>query len=145
MFRFSFSGTRNIIFGTLKIGQNDPEIPNLEFESHGFLNNKVFLPTEQAGTNMCWMIYQEINFKICLSLFRWKENLLYKQHIVQWWTNTRWFWIKAKTAIPGYQGATGKKYKPQIAFNKFIYRVPQRTNMIWLTELSLLGILSWSH
>ena len=31
------SGTRNIIFATLKIGQNDPEIPNLEFESHGFL------------------------------------------------------------------------------------------------------------
>ena len=31
LFRFSFSGTRNIIFGTLKIGQNDPEIPNLEF------------------------------------------------------------------------------------------------------------------
>ena len=50
MFRFSFSGTRNIIFGTLKIGQNDPEIPNLEFESHGFLENQVYLPTEQAET-----------------------------------------------------------------------------------------------
>ena len=66
---------RNIIFGTLKISQNDPEIPNLEFESHSFLENKVFLPTEQAGTNICWMIYQEINFKICLSLFGWKENI----------------------------------------------------------------------
>ena len=53
LFRFSFSGTRNIIFGTLKIGQNDPEIPNLEFESHGFLENHVFLPTEQAETNIC--------------------------------------------------------------------------------------------
>ena len=52
LFHFSFSGTRNI-FGTLKIGQNDPEIPNLEFESHGFLENQVFLPTEQAGTNIC--------------------------------------------------------------------------------------------
>ena len=52
-FAFSFSATRNIIFGTLKIGQNDPEIPNLEFESHGFLENQVFLPTEQAGTNIC--------------------------------------------------------------------------------------------
>jgi len=44
LFRFSFSGTRNIIFGTLKIGQNDPEIPNLEFESRGFLQNHVYLP-----------------------------------------------------------------------------------------------------
>ena len=53
LFRFSFSGTRNIIFGTLKIGQNDPEIPNLEFESHSFLQNHVYLPTEQAETNIC--------------------------------------------------------------------------------------------
>ena len=69
---------------TLKIGQNDPKIPNLEFENHGFLENQVFLPTEQAGTNICWMIYQDKNFKICLSLFSWKENILHKQHIVQW-------------------------------------------------------------
>ena len=40
-------------FGTLKIGQNDPEIPNLEFESHVFLENQVYLPTEQAETNIC--------------------------------------------------------------------------------------------
>ena len=83
MFRFSFSGTRNIIFGTLKIGQNDPEIPNLEFESHGFLQNHVFLPTEQAETNICWIIYQDATFKICLSLFGWKVNILDKMHIVQ--------------------------------------------------------------
>ena len=50
---FLMSGTRNIIFGTLKIGQNDLEIPNLEFESHGFLQNHVYLPTEQAETNIC--------------------------------------------------------------------------------------------
>ena len=50
---FSFFGTRNIIFGTLKIGQNDPEIPNLEFGSHGFLENHAYLPTEQAETNIC--------------------------------------------------------------------------------------------
>ena len=62
----SISGTRNSIFWTLKIGQNDPEIPNLEFENLGVLENQVFLPTEQAGTNICWMIYQDINFKICL-------------------------------------------------------------------------------
>ena len=29
------------------------------------------------------MMYQDANFKICLSLFSWKENILYKQHIVQ--------------------------------------------------------------
>ena len=29
------------------------------------------------------MIYQDTNFKICLSLFDWKENILPKQHIVQ--------------------------------------------------------------
>ena len=53
LFRFSYSGTRNIVFGTFKIGQNDPEIPNLEFENLGVLENQVFLPTEQAGTNIC--------------------------------------------------------------------------------------------
>ena len=53
LFRFSFSGTRNIFFGILKIGQNDPEIPNLEFGSHGFLENHAYLPTEQAETNIC--------------------------------------------------------------------------------------------
>ena len=37
----------------LKIGKNNPEIANLEFENHGFLKNKVFLQTEQAGTNIC--------------------------------------------------------------------------------------------
>ena len=28
-------------------------------------------------------IYQDINFKICLSLFGWKENILFKEHIAQ--------------------------------------------------------------
>ena len=50
---FLFAGTRKIIFGTLKMGQNNLEIANLEFESHGFLENHVFFPTEQAGTNIC--------------------------------------------------------------------------------------------
>ena len=53
VFLFSLSGTRNVIFGTLEIGHNNQEIANLEFESHGFLENHVFLPTEQAGTNIC--------------------------------------------------------------------------------------------
>ena len=29
------------------------------------------------------MEYQDPNLKICLSLFVWKENILYKQHILQ--------------------------------------------------------------
>ena len=42
----------------------------------------VFLSTKQAGTNICWMIYQDIDLKKCLSLFGWKENIQPKQHIV---------------------------------------------------------------
>ena len=30
------------------------------------------------------MIYQDANFKICLSLLGWKENILPKVHIVHW-------------------------------------------------------------
>ena len=40
---FLFLGTRNIISGTFKIGKNNPEIAKEEFESHGFLENHVFL------------------------------------------------------------------------------------------------------
>ena len=29
------------------------KIKNSEVESHGFLENHVFLPTKQAGTNIC--------------------------------------------------------------------------------------------
>ena len=50
------------------------EITDLEFGTHGFLMNHVFLLTEQAETNICKMIYQDANFKICLSLFGWKEK-----------------------------------------------------------------------
>ena len=60
------------------------EFVDLEFGTHGFLINDVFLPTEQAKTNICWIIYQGASFKICLSLFGWKENILPKMHIVQW-------------------------------------------------------------
>ena len=28
---------------------------------HSFLENHVFLPTEQAGTKICWMVYTDIN------------------------------------------------------------------------------------
>ena len=30
------------------------------------------------------MLYQDTNLKICLGLFSWKENILYKVHIQQW-------------------------------------------------------------
>ena len=69
---------------TLKIGLNDPDIPNLEFESQGFLQNHVYLPTKQAETNICWIIYQDATFEICLSLFGWRENILPKMYIVHW-------------------------------------------------------------
>ena len=103
MSRFLFSGTGNIIFGALKIGKNNPEITNLEFENHENNFFHVFLPTEQAGTNICSMVYQNINFKICLSLFGWKENILPKQHIVHcsksvsfgqlFWGNISWMYL----------------------------------------------------
>ena len=35
-FTFHFPAIRNIIFGTLKICQDNPEIANLEFGSHRF-------------------------------------------------------------------------------------------------------------
>ena len=41
-----FSGTKNIILRTLKIGQSNPETANLELENHGFLNNHALLLTE---------------------------------------------------------------------------------------------------
>ena len=77
-----FCDTRDISFGTLKIGQNNLEIANLEFESHSFLKNHVLLPIEQAEKNLYERVYQDTNFKICLRLFACKGNILYKEHIV---------------------------------------------------------------
>ena len=65
------------------------EFVDLEFGAHGFLINHVFLPTEQAETNICWIIYQDASFKICLSLFGWKENIVPKMHIVHCRWNLR--------------------------------------------------------
>ena len=42
------------------------------------------------------MIYQDTNFKIYLSLYGWKENILTKQHIVHWC-------ISVSQAREGYQ------------------------------------------
>ena len=52
-FAFHFPALETLFLEHPKFGQNDSEIPNLEFENHGFLENQVFLPTEQAGTNIC--------------------------------------------------------------------------------------------
>ena len=80
--RFLFSDTRDISFGTLKIGQNNLKIANLEFESHSFLKNHVLLPIKQAEKKLYEMVYQDTNLKICLWLFACKGNILYKEHIV---------------------------------------------------------------
>ena len=82
MFHFSFSSTRNITFGTLKIGQNNPEIPNLEIESHGFLENQVFLPTEQAETYLKIYILIYHSTYICPNLFGLMENLIFKETVI---------------------------------------------------------------
>ena len=74
------------IFRHLKHCFWNTQIPNLEFESQGFLENQVFRPTEQAETNICSMKYQNINFKIRLTLFGWKENILPIEHIVHRFT-----------------------------------------------------------
>ena len=71
MFRFLFYGARNIIFGKFKIGQNNPEIANLEFESHVFLENHA----SQTYLDMS-------------QLFLLESNILSKQHIVQCNKNT---------------------------------------------------------
>ena len=44
---------------------------DLEFGTHSFLMNHVVLK-----------MYQDANFKTCLSLFGWKENILPKEHIL---------------------------------------------------------------
>ena len=51
-FAFYFLALKTL-FLTPKIGQNNPEIASLEFESHCFLKNHVFLSTQQAGANIC--------------------------------------------------------------------------------------------
>ena len=56
---------------------------NSEFGIYGFLGNHVFLPTEEAQINICLMVNQDTTFKKYLSLFGWKVNILYKEHIVQ--------------------------------------------------------------
>ena len=38
-------------------------------------------------------IYQEITLKICLSLFGWKESILYKEHIVHCQSVYCWFLV----------------------------------------------------
>ena len=59
------------------------EIADLEFEIHKNEKKCIFLPIEQVGTNICWIKYQNKNVKVSLTLFGWKENILYNVHIVQ--------------------------------------------------------------
>ena len=49
----------------------------------------VFLPTEQAETYLKIYVLIYHSTYICPSLFGWKENILPKQHIVQWWSRER--------------------------------------------------------
>ena len=81
------------------------EFVDLEFGAHGFLINHVYLPTEQAETNICWIIYQDASFKICLSLFGWKVNILTKMRIVQWpkqiWNVEKIYTVYAK-CLPSF-------------------------------------------
>ena len=74
------------------------EFIDLEFGAHGFLINHVYLPTEQAETNICWIIYQNATFKICLCLFGWKVNILTKMHIVQ--CSQQWQLTSKVTTLP---------------------------------------------
>ena len=103
--RFFFCDTRDISFGTLKIGQNNLEIANLEFESHSFLKNHVLLPIEQAEKNLYERVYQDTNFKICLRLFACKGNILYREHIVHcsfslmFWRQTTSTWRMAISSL----------------------------------------------
>ena len=57
------------------------EIMDLEFESHKNVRKNIFRTLEQAGTNICSMGYQNSNFKIGLSLFGWKENMILEETV----------------------------------------------------------------
>ena len=45
---------------------------------------KSCFPSMRTTWDKCWMIFRDMNFRIYLSLFAWKENILFKQHIVLW-------------------------------------------------------------
>ena len=94
------------------------EFVDLEFGTHGFLKNHVFLPTEQVETNICWIIYQDATFKICLTLFGWKENLLPKMHIVQW--GRLGTVSREKIAVYFLQTAPTVLLKPHIFANMYV-------------------------
>ena len=64
------------------------KITDLEFEVHKNIFLYEFLAIEQAGTNICWMGYQDTNFKICLSLFGCEELKLHSVHIVHCFFST---------------------------------------------------------
>ena len=49
----------------------------------------MFLSTERAGTNLCWMIQHLGDFKIGLTSLGQEEKKLYNVHIVQWCGRSR--------------------------------------------------------
>ena len=67
------------------------DIADSEFGIHCFIKNYVFLLTEPAGTDICSMAYRDMKFRIYLSFFSWKENILCKQHIVHWCCSCAWY------------------------------------------------------
>ena len=75
-----FSGTGNIIFGTLKIGKNNPDIANLEFENHKNLNFSIFRRIVGARKKIYLYKYYLGFFKICPSFNNPAEIVLNKVH-----------------------------------------------------------------
>ena len=57
---------------------------DLEFGTHGFLMNHVFLPTEQAETYMSGYIHPFLLLYQIWGHFDYRAIVLPKMHIVQW-------------------------------------------------------------
>ena len=61
------------------------EINDFKFENYKNVKKCIYRTFEQAGANICSIGYQNSNFEIGLSLFRYagKYTILNKEHIVQ--------------------------------------------------------------
>ena len=61
--------------------------------------------------NICWIIYQDASFKICLSLFGWKVNILPKMHIFpvargDFWSPPMRSWWPKRLSTPALTGTS---------------------------------------
>ena len=69
------------------------------------------------------MIYQDTNFKICLSLFGWKENILPKVHIV----HCRWPWFGGRAttrrALSPTRSSRSLSEKSQEHFKRLLVKI----------------------